>query len=267
MEAGQDKKEKKEQIGKELLDLFLQELSGHLDNLENALDSGSLEDVVKTFNIIQSSAKIIRFDFISRFTRNLALSLQKIHKLSARDIEVVKRVVNLLRKLEHCSSENLPGKAEEIEQKARELEKFFTQMTGLEIVEMKEPDLKSEGKICDPSLVDLFCVEAESQASILNQGLLVLESQNATGETYHNLMRAAHSLKGAAKVVGLDLLVELAHAMEDCFVFLEKEPSLLSPELMDALFQSVDYYSSLIHQPKNLIASRYCQAASRRFKI
>ena len=31
-------------------------------------------------------------------------------------------------------------------------------------------------------------------------------------------MRAAHSLKGAARIVGLDVGVRVAHAMEDCFV-------------------------------------------------
>ena len=31
-------------------------------------------------------------------------------------------------------------------------------------------------------------------------------------------MRAAHSIKGAAAIVGLDVVVQLAHAMEDAFV-------------------------------------------------
>ena len=31
-------------------------------------------------------------------------------------------------------------------------------------------------------------------------------------------MRAAHSLKGAARIVGLTVGVRVAHAMEDCFV-------------------------------------------------
>ena len=35
-------------------------------------------------------------------------------------------------------------------------------------------------------------------------------------------MRAAHSLKGAARIVGLDAAVRVAHAMEDCLVAAQK---------------------------------------------
>ena len=41
-------------------------------------------------------------------------------------------------------------------------------------------------------------------------------------------MRAAHSLKGAARIVGLDAAVRVAHAMEDCFVARSREISSYS---------------------------------------
>ena len=45
---------------------------------------------------------------------------------------------------------------------------------------------------------------------------------SATPEVIEPLMRAAHSLKGAARIVGLDAAVRVAHAMEDCFVAAQK---------------------------------------------
>ena len=53
-------------------------------------------------------------------------------------------------------------------------------------------------------------------------------------------MRAAHSLKGAARVVGLDAAVRVAHAMEDCLVAAQKGQVALGPGGIDALLRGVD---------------------------
>ncbi|NEL40541.1 MAG: hybrid sensor histidine kinase/response regulator, partial [Xanthomonas perforans] len=53
-------------------------------------------------------------------------------------------------------------------------------------------------------------------------------------------MRAAHSLKGAARIVGLDAGVKVAHVMEDCLVEAQEGRLLLSPEHIDALLQGAD---------------------------
>ena len=42
-------------------------------------------------------------------------------------------------------------------------------------------------------------------------------------------MRAAHSLKGAARIVGLDAGVGVAHAMEDCFVAAQTGSRFVGP--------------------------------------
>jgi two-component system sensor histidine kinase and response regulator WspE len=58
-------------------------------------------------------------------------------------------------------------------------------------------------------------------------------------------MRAAHSIKGAARVINLDPIVRLAHAMEDCFVAGQQDPARLTPEKIDQLLRSVDFLSHL----------------------
>ncbi|MBN3806952.1 hybrid sensor histidine kinase/response regulator, partial [Paraburkholderia sp. Ac-20336] len=69
-----------------------------------------------------------------------------------------------------------------------------------------------------PSLIDLFREEARNQARVLDDGLLVLDRTPGDAAALEACMRAAHSLKGAARIVGVQAGVELAHAMEDCFV-------------------------------------------------
>ncbi|MFN5756959.1 MAG: Hpt domain-containing protein, partial [Planctomycetia bacterium] len=67
-------------------------------------------------------------------------------------------------------------------------------------------------------MLELFRLEAESQTAILSAGVLAVEEFERSPETIESMMRAAHSLKGAARIVGLDPAVRVAHAMEDCFV-------------------------------------------------
>ena len=50
-----------------------------------------------------------------------------------------------------------------------------------------------------PSLIDLFREEARTQAQILSDGLLALERAPRDPVTLEACMRAAHSLKGAAR--------------------------------------------------------------------
>ncbi len=66
------------------------------------------------------------------------------------------------------------------------------------------------------SLYDLFASEVQSHLQPLDAGLLRLERDPSDTGVIEPMMRAAHSIKGAARIVDLDGLVELAHAMEDC---------------------------------------------------
>ena len=68
------------------------------------------------------------------------------------------------------------------------------------------------------SMFELFKAEAETNCAILNEGLLKLEADPSDLSAIEPLMRAAHSLKGAARIIGVDLAVRLAHAMEDRLV-------------------------------------------------
>lgn len=98
----------------------------------------------------------------------------------------------------------------------------------------KTPDLSQM------SMLDLFRMEAEGQAQILVDGLLALERRSASASTLESMMRAAHSIKGAASIVGLAALVQLAHAMEDTFIAAQGGKLELGPARVDLLLRSVD---------------------------
>lgn len=72
------------------------------------------------------------------------------------------------------------------------------------------------------SMFELFRIETDNQAKILTSGLLDLERKGATPVLLESLMRASHSIKGAARIVDIAAAVQVAHAMEDCFVAAQK---------------------------------------------
>jgi two-component system sensor histidine kinase and response regulator WspE len=91
------------------------------------------------------------------------------------------------------------------------------------------------------SMLDLFRMEVETQSEILNNNLLVLETNPNAATELEALMRASHSIKGAARVVQLDAAVKVAHVMEDCFVAAQNGTLCLdSANKIDLLLQGVD---------------------------
>ena len=90
------------------------------------------------------------------------------------------------------------------------------------------------------SMLDLFRLEAEGQGQTLVSGLLALEHDHTAAEHLDACMRAAHSLKGAARIVGLTAGVEVAHALEDCFVAAQGGRIALGQAQIDRLLEGVE---------------------------
>jgi two-component system sensor histidine kinase and response regulator WspE len=97
------------------------------------------------------------------------------------------------------------------------------------------------GDLSQFSMQDLFRMEADAQCQVLTEGLLTLErSRDGSAAAIEPMMRAAHSIKGAAAIVGLDLVVQLAHGMEDAFLAAQHGKLALTPNRVDVLLSGVD---------------------------
>ncbi|MCT7950051.1 hybrid sensor histidine kinase/response regulator [Ancylothrix sp. C2] len=119
--------------------------------------------------------------------------------------------------------------------------------------------------VTDSSMMELFRLELEAQASVLNNGLLALESQPQSGQDLEALMRAAHSIKGAARIVCLESAVNLAHVMEDCFVAAQNKAITLNADNVDVLLQAVDLLSNICQVGDNELPS-WVQAQAPNFE-
>lgn len=96
----------------------------------------------------------------------------------------------------------------------------------------------------DLSMLDLFRIEAENHSRVLESGLVDAEANQAP-EKIEPLMRAAHSIKGAARIVGLNGCVGLAHAMEDMLSAAQHGRLCLAAGHIDALLKGNDIFKQL----------------------
>ena len=91
------------------------------------------------------------------------------------------------------------------------------------------------------SMMDLFRTEAEAQLGSITNALIEIEKEPGNAGRLEAMMRAAHSLKGAARIVNIGAAVRLAHSMEDSFVASQKGALVLERRHIDVLLEATDY--------------------------
>ena len=95
------------------------------------------------------------------------------------------------------------------------------------------------------SMLELFRLEADTQTASLSAAVLAIEEVSHSSAAIESMMRAAHSLKGAARIIGLEPAVRVAHAMEEVFVMAGKGLFTVGPEHADVLLEGIDFLSSI----------------------
>ncbi|BBD58720.1 CheA signal transduction histidine kinase [Nostoc sp. HK-01] len=99
------------------------------------------------------------------------------------------------------------------------------------------------------SLLDLFNMEVKTQVVVLNNCLLALETNPDPKSELAALMRAAHCIKGAARIVQIEPAVTLAHVMEDFFSGAQVGKVNLTADCVDLLLQGVDMLQNIADNP------------------
>lgn len=84
-----------------------------------------------------------------------------------------------------------------------------------------------------------FIQEASELLQVIETELLTLKTERSQ-QKVHNLMRAAHSIKGGSACVGLETIKTLAHRLEDIFKALHHEELEIDDQLESLLLQAYD---------------------------
>ena len=93
-----------------------------------------------------------------------------------------------------------------------------------------------------------FRIEARELLDGLVQGVLELEKGATTPEVYARLLRFAHTLKGAARVVKMPAIAELAHGVEDVLTSQRMAGTPLGKEKASGLLASLDRAGALLRE-------------------
>ena len=89
----------------------------------------------------------------------------------------------------------------------------------------------------DAELTDIFRDEAAERLDQMEAALLAVESGDAGAESVDSLFRNAHTIKGAAGMLGLDDIRALAHAVEDVLAGV-RGAGIFPPELAAPLLRA-----------------------------
>lgn len=98
-------------------------------------------------------------------------------------------------------------------------------------------------------LINSFKTEQAEHVQKINQGLLALEKNPANQqELLKEIFREAHSLKGAARAVGLTTIEGLGHGLEEVLLGAKEGRLSFSAELFDLLYQALDAVEAVLER-------------------
>ena len=105
----------------------------------------------------------------------------------------------------------------------------------------------------DAAMLEIFRAEVETHVESLTSGLLALERDPKDTSHIDAMMRGAHSIKGAARIIGIDPAVRVAHVMEDGFIAAQNGKLTLQPEHVDVLLRGVDLLNRIANSSKQSV--------------
>ena len=101
----------------------------------------------------------------------------------------------------------------------------------------------------DPNNEELlkdFYVEAEMQIDLLEQNILVLETNPENMDAVDEIFRAAHTLKGASAAVQMNELAGFTHIVEDVLDEIREGKIKVIPSIVDVLLEAIDLIKEML---------------------
>jgi two-component system sensor histidine kinase and response regulator WspE len=255
------------EVDAELLDMFRAEVEEQIAVLQDAivaLDAGGdaakhLGTCMRAAHSLKGAARIVGIDPGVRIAHAMEDAFEGARKgrltLGAHHIDRLLAAGDYLAHLGKIDVAALPGWLDEEEAAigalVSELEAIGSDEAPVpEPVEPPPPPPQAEAPVApsiqvDPELLEMFRAEVEEQIAALQESVVALDAGGDKAEHLTSCMRAAHSLKGAARIVGIDHGVQLAHAMEDAFEGARHGRLVLDAGHIDRLLAAGDYLAHL----------------------
>ncbi len=94
--------------------------------------------------------------------------------------------------------------------------------------------------------INQFVDESRDHLKRLNSGLLELEEDPGKAEVLAEIVREAHTLKGAARMMGAEEIATVSHKLEDLLSAIKDKKVKLDTKVADTLFGSFDSLEKLL---------------------
>jgi two-component system chemotaxis sensor kinase CheA len=94
-------------------------------------------------------------------------------------------------------------------------------------------------------LLSQFREEVDTHLLRLSQGVVVLEQNPRDMPVLKDVFRAAHTIKGAAKMMGFADISRITHEMESVLAAMRDGDLLLTPDITDVLIEAIDAVEAL----------------------
>src|SRR5438874_2045698 len=112
----------------------------------------------------------------------------------------------------------------------------------------------------DPELLATFRAEVEERVASLSAGLLQLESHPSPRQVIGGLFRDAHTVKGSARMLGLDGVLQVAHRCEDLLGGLRDGRLDVRRDIIDVLLAACDGITSAMPGIEDPVPDEHLQA-------
>ena len=247
-----------------LVDVFREEVHGQSQVLSEGLvklerdpsNMSLIATLMRAAHTIKAASRIVNFDAAVHVAHaledNLLAAQQGRLKLAPSEIDCLLRSVDLLASFANVVETEfanwLPQKNNAVQTLMDQLSQLAAKSSVADVqlpitASVEVPPAPSQW--VDPTLLELFREEVANQSQALNDGLVQLEAEPQNLQLIDSLMRAAHSIKGAARIVNLEAAERVAHVLEDVLVAAQRHTITLTPVEIDLLLRGVDVLSEI----------------------
>ncbi|MBI3948779.1 MAG: hybrid sensor histidine kinase/response regulator [Armatimonadetes bacterium] len=109
--------------------------------------------------------------------------------------------------------------------------------------------------------------ETRERLQALNDGLLRLEEERDNAALIDEVFRHAHSIKGSAQMVGLDMIGRVAHSLENLLGAVRSGSLAIAPPLVDISFEALDAIQQLLEDTPDGSARERAEALIQRLEL
>ncbi|RDH81226.1 MAG: hybrid sensor histidine kinase/response regulator [endosymbiont of Galathealinum brachiosum] len=255
----------KSNINESMLDLFKAEIDTQSEKLYSFINqiestddlSATYESLINSTRAIKGAAKLVHVDIImpvielqeSVFSHYQSIDI-KADKLSS---DIFKSTIDLFIQIASLPANKLSTPESKTETSinscldqlnillsTKNTDKAADDKNNENQKAVEDTQFYSTAENIDPEMFQLFCTELQNSVDTINSNLLEIDNKNQDNGLLEAMMRAAHSIKGAARMIGIEGVVKLAHSMEDVFVAAQNRKIELQTDSIDQIFSCND---------------------------